>query len=225
MKNFLFLICLLVFSLDSYAQLDKSTGTRTTIKGFEIPAEEKITPSAPSLLPPPGNISLSKKSSGLLLSSPKKFNLTDGKEKKTFSMKTDNNLLTYIEEDFKPKAFEDTGIKNAHKKDQYLGDFKTSGKFVELYCRDHEYVDGDKVKILVNGKVVHHSITLSGGYSPILVKLSSGFNHIEFQALNQGMSGPNTAELRVFDDNGLELARKEWNLLTGAKASMIVVKQ
>lgn len=225
MKNFFFLVCLLAFSFESYAQLDKSKGTSTPMKGFEIPAEEKTTPSAPSLLPPPGNLSLSKKSGGLLLSAPKTFNLTDGKEKNTFSMTTDNGLKTYIEEDFKPKAFEDNGMKNAHKKDQYLGDFKTSGKFVELYCRDHQYVDGDKVRIIVNGEVVHNSVTLGGGYSPILVKLKSGFNHIEFEALNQGTSGPNTAELRVFDENGIELAKKEWNLLTGAKASIIVVKQ
>jgi hypothetical protein len=73
--------------------------------------------------------------------------------------------------------------------------------------------------------VIHHSISLGAAYTPILVKLQKGLNTIEFEALNQGSSGPNTAELRVYDDRGIEVTSKEWNLLTGAKANMIVVKQ
>ncbi|MEX0274904.1 MAG: hypothetical protein AB3N16_11050, partial [Flavobacteriaceae bacterium] len=37
--------------------------------------------------------------------------------------------------------------------DMYLGDLKSSAKFVGVVCRDHEYVDGDRVKILHNGHV------------------------------------------------------------------------
>ena len=119
----------------------------------------------------------------------------------------------------------DAEAKAEYKNDQYLGDIKTGGKFVEVYCRDHQSVDGDKVRILVNGKVVENSVTLTGGYTPILVVLEEGFNNIEFEALNQGASGPNTAELKVLDEDGKLVVAKEWNLLTGAKASLIVVKQ
>lgn len=118
----------------------------------------------------------------------------------------------------------DREIKEEYKKDQYLGDFKTTGKFVELYCRDHEYVDGDKVRVFVNGKAIQ-TVSLGAGYTPVLVKLESGFNNIEFEALNQGTSGPNTAELKVLDEFGKLVANKEWNLLTGARASLIVVKE
>ncbi|MGB8704535.1 MAG: hypothetical protein WCD31_05870 [Gillisia sp.] len=145
-------------------------------------------------------------------------------EKPKFSMYTDNGLLTagdYIEQ----KWTEDKKSSEPYKQDQYLGDFKTTGKFVEIYCRDYQYVDGDRVKVSVNGKVVQPDITLPGGYIPVLVNLESGFNMIEIEALNQGTSGPNTAAFKVFGENGELITENEWNLLTGAKASLIIVKQ
>jgi hypothetical protein len=111
-----------------------------------------------------------------------------------------------------------------YREDQYLGDFKTTGKFVELFSRDHQFVDGDQVNIYVNGKFLQR-VVLGGGYRPVLVTLESGFNNIEFEAINQGSSGPNTAQLKVLEENGNLVASKEWNLLTGAKASLIVVKE
>ena len=50
-------------------------------------------------------------------------------------------------------------------------------------------------------------------------------NKFDFKALNQGSSGPNTAELRVFDEEQKLLSSNQWNLSTGATATFIVVKQ
>ena len=52
-----------------------------------------------------------------------------------------------------------------------------------------------------------------------------GFNKIVFVALNQGQSGPNTAQLRIADDQGYVVSNNVWNLLTGVKASVVVVKE
>ncbi len=134
-----------------------------------------------------------------------------------------NNLMT-AGDVIKEKWTKDKEAKEEFKNDQSLGNVVTQGKFVEVYCRDHEYVDGDKVKIIVNGELIVPSISLSAGFQPVLVTLQDGFNSIQFVALNQGSSGPNTAELRVLNDKGEQLAKKEWNLLTGAKAELIVVK-
>ncbi|MGY5849423.1 hypothetical protein [Salegentibacter sp. F14] len=149
--------------------------------------------------------------------------LRNDKPKKIDFRETNDELIT-AGEVVEKKWKKDREIKNAHKENQYLGDFTTGGKFVELYARDHEYVDGDKVRVIVNGVEIQR-ITLGGGYLPILVKLESGFNNIEFEALNQGTSGPNTAELKVLDEEGKLVTTKVWNLLTGAKASLIVVKK
>lgn len=172
-----------------------------------------------------GNHSLSSKK-GIFSTESEPIKLGE-KEPKSFSMRTDENgLMTFKGKDFTPKAFtKDKEAREEFRRDQYLGDFKTTGVFVELYCRDHEYIDGDKVKITVNGVVINKNMSLGATYTPIMVKLDSGLNNIEFEALNQGTSGPNTAELRVYDDQGREVIRKEWNLLTGSRANLVVVKQ
>ena len=70
--------------------------------------------------------------------------------------------------------------------DQYLGDFKSNSKFIGIVCRDHEYVDGDRVKIWVNEVVVEYNLLLTAGFRGINVDLKTGFNKIEFEALKHG---------------------------------------
>ncbi|WP_417888017.1 hypothetical protein [Zunongwangia sp.] len=147
------------------------------------------------------------------------------KDKPEINMrKKDNGLLTEADR-FAEEFKKDKEAKAAYREDQYLGDVETEGKFVELYCRDNQYVDGDRVKIIVNGEVIVKNLMLEGNYHPLLVDLKSGFNTVEFEALNQGTSGPNTAELKVYGEDGTLLVNKIWNLLTGAKASVMVIKK
>ena len=147
----------------------------------------------------------------------------DPTKPKPFEMKTKNDLLTRGDL-LKQQWAEDTKTEEVFGGDQYLGDFKTNGKFIEIYCRDDQYVDGDRIRVFVNGEMIHSSVSLTAGWTPVLVNLKPGFNTIEFQALNQGSSGPNTAAFAVFDENGASMNSNRWNLLTGDKASMIVVK-
>jgi hypothetical protein len=92
-------------------------------------------------------------------------------------------------------------------------------------CRDFEYVDGDRVRILVNDSIVIYNLYLDNSFTGFKLPLNKGFNKIDFTALNQGESGPNTAELRVFDDNQKLISSNQWNLSTGATATFIIVKQ
>ncbi|WP_036380313.1 hypothetical protein [Muricauda sp. MAR_2010_75] len=114
---------------------------------------------------------------------------------------------------------------NEHFGDQYLGDLKTTSKFVGIVCRDHEYVDGDRIKIYLNGEVVEYNLLLSGSFRGVNLDLTQGFNRIEFEALNQGSSGPNTAQVVVADEKGQVIHNNRWNLSTGSKASLIIVKE
>ena len=113
---------------------------------------------------------------------------------------------------------------NKFKTSLELGRYETTTPRIRIVCRDHSYVDGDRVKLYVNEEVIRRSITLEGGYFIIDVNLKEGFNRIDIEALNQGSSGPNTAEFKVFDDNGNLLAAREWNILTGYIATMVVMK-
>tara|TARA_B100000767_G_scaffold275735_1_gene314824 strand:+ start:1333 stop:1998 length:666 start_codon:yes stop_codon:yes gene_type:complete len=114
---------------------------------------------------------------------------------------------------------------NDFKVDQYLGDFKSNAPYVQVIFRDHEAADGDRVKILFNDRVVEANVLLQERFKRLKVDLISGFNKIDFVALNQGESGPNTAEIRVYDNKGMLLMANQWNLATGTKATLIVAKE
>lgn len=153
--------------------------------------------------------------------------ITIKKQKTEFSM-FDNSTLRdpgeIFDQKWNKKAVEQ-GFKMESMEDQFLGNFNITGKKANIRCRDHEYPDGDRVRVFVNGTVFIPDLLLTGSYKSFDVPLVEGINKIEFVALNQGESGPNTAEFQVFDDNGLEVSSKKWNLLTGVTASIILVKE
>ena len=96
---------------------------------------------------------------------------------------------------------------------------------VKIECRDYSYVDGDRIRIYLNEKVVSDNIGLKGSYYVYYVNLEKGYNRVDFQAINQGFSGPNTAELNVYDANGVLISSKEWALETGQTATLGVLYQ
>jgi len=212
MKLFLLIAISTIFSINGFAQVDIPSLPRPIERSenspFSIPREDLPNPASKN--PFIGRTQ-----------EPSDFPV---EKKEELNMRTGNDLLTagdFIEK----KWTEDKKASEEYAADQYLGDFKTTGNFVEIYCRDYQYVDGDRVRVYVNGKMVHSSILLQANYTPVLVSLESGFNTVEFEALNQGTSGPNTASFKVIGEDGKMITSSEWNLLTGAKASMIVVKE
>jgi len=112
-----------------------------------------------------------------------------------------------------------------HFADMYLGDVKSNGKFVGIVCRDHEFVDGDRVKIYMNDRVIDPNILLTGSFKGVNIDLEEGFNRIDFEALNVGSSPPNTAQVDVYDDQGQLIYSNKWLLSTGSKATLIITKE
>jgi len=110
-------------------------------------------------------------------------------------------------------------------RDYYLGDIKTTSKYIRILCRDHEYEDGDRIKLILNKAIVHPNITLRNSAYIIEVELIEGLNTIEFYALNEGSSSPNTAQLKVYNENDNLIGSGEWLLTTGYKASLIVLRE
>ncbi len=180
-----------------------------------------------------GNNNLDNKNRGTALKMPSvidpnyNYNLKDSLTARNIKMLPDNELVqaghnlkidTKIGKREKDKA-------NKHYGDTYLGDIKNNGKFVGIVCRDHEFVDGDRVKIYANGEVVEPNILLTSAFKGINLNLDKGFNRLDFEALNQGSSGPNTAQVDVYDEKGQLIYSNKWNLSTGSKASMIIVKE
>jgi hypothetical protein len=108
--------------------------------------------------------------------------------------------------------------------DQDLGSFRTDSKSVNIICRDYQYPDGDRVTIYVNDIPVVYNITLEQSYKKFNIPLDVGVNKIVIEALNQGTSGPNTAAFKVYNDSGMLISSNEWNLATGAKATLLIAK-
>jgi hypothetical protein len=106
-----------------------------------------------------------------------------------------------------------------------LGTAKSTTKTVKIECRDFGLVDGDRIQIYLNNQVVSTNIGLKGNYFVVYLNLEEGFNRIDFQALNQGYSGPNTAEMIVYDAMGNIISSKEWNLATGETATLGIIKK
>jgi hypothetical protein len=113
---------------------------------------------------------------------------------------------------------------NKFKVDQFLGEIRNDGEYVNIILRDHEYPDGDLIKVQVNDAVVMPAILLTEKAKGFKLDLKSGFNVVDFVALNQGSSGPNTAEIIVYDDQGKLVGTNRWNLATGVKATYIIYK-
>ena len=135
---------------------------------------------------------------------------------------TDDGFLT-TKTDMTPNAFvKDKPASDAFDRDQVLGEIKTKSGFVNVVYRDHQSVDGDRIRVYVNDDIVQSDISLDSSFRGFDLTLIPGQNIIEFQALNQGESGPNTAELHVYDENGTLISKNEWNLLTGRKATIVV---
>ncbi len=215
---------LLCFSMSIHAQID------TEKKLKIVPAEESKNDTAPNV--------------PLLPSKPQDNNVTDlalpelsnnlNLPEKQFSMFPQEEFRNpgelYVKriskniEDLKLSP-EEIEQRNGSTTDVYFGDFKSSAAFVNVIYRDHGYTDGDVIQVLVNDDIVHARVYLSGAFKGFKLNLLPGFNKIDFLALNQGESGPNTAEFKVIDDKGMVVSHNQWNLATGVKATVIVVKE
>ena len=213
MKN----LILLLFSLlgvSAFAQLD-SPNTVTGGNILSTPNQlNSTTRSAPSL---------SKKNNNFYRR-PQTARLEQKEEKIDI---TENEGFIDPEIDFDPKYLKqepEKEMSDKFKQNQYLGDFKTKSGQIKIICRDHQAVDGDMVRVYKDGEVVVDKIYLEGQYKTVYLELKDGFNKIEIEALNQGTSGPNTAEFKVLDESGRIINSNIWNLATGYKASFIVVK-
>ena len=211
MKESLYIFLLLInsFFYNTYCQIDNS------INSFRNSEKKSF-----DLIAPKENLPLI----GRNISDPNVIDLTDPSidyNRERSNEKFINPNQQYLS---RLKSPEDKKNPNMFKQNQYLGDFKLNGNSIEIIFRDHEYFDGDRVRILVNDIVIIENVLLENSFKGLNYKLKSGFNKIDFLALNQGESGPNTAEIRVFNEQGGLVTSNQWNLATGVKATLIVVK-
>jgi hypothetical protein len=214
----LFFSMILVSSYQLSAQLDNSS--RNSEKGSMNILSLKTTKKA-------------KKTSSIELNGNNGFKNAFDKEKEKLKRKksesdfNNKGILTTakLNEERFLKAFKKINGQYIYPKiDQDLGSFRTNSKSVNIICRDFQYPDGDRVTILINDIPVIQNIVLQQNYQKFNIPLDIGINRIAFKALNQGSSGPNTAAFKVYNDAGMLISSNEWNLATGAKATLVIAK-
>ena len=211
---------MLSISTSSFAQLDGSFGNKKdNNSSFGI-----ISSSAKEI----------KKPKSLDYKNNNGFKTAHNKQQKEFQKKQAENNLKNKGILTKAKVAEEQYL-NAFQKingmyqypiiDQDLGSFGTKSESVNIICRDFQYPDGDKVTIFINNIPVVSNIILKQNYQSFNIPLDEGINTIEILALNQGTSGPNTAGFKIYNDAGMLISSNQWNLATGAKASIIIAKE
>ncbi|MFG4001729.1 hypothetical protein [Flavobacterium aquidurense] len=165
-----------------------------------------------------------------------KSQLQVGAEKSKFTMSTEtefanpgDRFVPKMEKDL-DKALKDAGLKEGRgqlvRRNISLGDFRTKSKFFIVKLRDFGAIDGDLVKVSSNDKVIKDQVFLESNFKEVKIMLDNGFNKLDFEALNIGALGGNTAEIRVYDDKGQLVTNDYWdNLAAGFKASIVVTKE
>lgn len=112
-----------------------------------------------------------------------------------------------------------------YRRNEYLGGFITKSDISTVRYRDAAFVDGDKIRVYLNDKVIEPEVLLDGEFKGFKINLVKGMNKIDFEALNEGSASPNTAEFQVFDDKGTVIESSQWNVGTGYKAVIILYKE
>jgi hypothetical protein len=205
----LFTIC---SSLIAFSQLDGS-------KSFSIKPLEIKPSTTPSITPAPSIFDKSDKEEKPSISLEKQPSFTMTKEE--FKNPGDK----YVKKLNDKLKSEEREVLPEYSRNQYFGDYRVSGKKAKIMYRDHEYPDGDRIRVYINDSIVQYDVTLEENFKGFKIELAAGFNKIEFEALNQGTSGPNTAQFVVYDDKDNLISSKEWLLTTGFKASVILIKE
>lgn len=224
LKSTLFILLINLISVNSFSQSDTAKSKKMDNEGGMLKSKTplKATFENTKIAPPTQNIEL--KIDEKLNTSAINKNLEENKS----SSKNHNFLMETLPEDkdiIGLKYWKGQDV--THKKlgsNYSLGTVKSTTKTVKIECRDFGLVDGDRIQIYLNNSVVSTNIGLKGNYFVVYLNLEEGYNRIDFQALNQGYAGPNTAEVIVYDANGNIISAKEWQLATGENATLGIIK-
>ena len=138
---------------------------------------------------------------------------------KSYALKTPAEDYT---EKFNQQLKEDGIRPELFNRDMNLGQFVVYTPSVNLDSRDYGAIDGDIVRVWVNGKIVTNRIYLESKFQRIVLDLDKGVNIIEIEALNYGELSPNTGQFTFYDENKDFVTNQYWNLGIGYKARILI---
>lgn len=223
MKPYVLCFVMLFFSIAVQAQIDSR---KKSIAIPAIEAEKDSTDASP--LTPSKPI---ENNTTLGMNNPKVSPTLD-MPKKEFSMFPKEEFgnpgelysknLKKIENEVKPEGH---GLYAGLNEDANWGDYRTDSDFIEIYYRDWGAEDADVIGILIDGDFYKPRVLLTSGFQGFKLKLNKGVNKIQFLAINEGFSIPNTAEYKIIDDKRNLITGKIWPLSAGVKVTIRIIKE
>jgi len=102
--------------------------------------------------------------------------------------------------------------------DLFLGEFIVYTEELNTACRDYGAIDGDNVRIWLNGELVVRNVSLDSDFKKYKLNLNEGLNIIHIEAINTGEFFPNTGQFIFSDANGKLITNQDWGLNTGYRA-------
>lgn len=162
MIRYLMLLIIIVIQHTCYSQIDKSEENYS----LNIPAldEIKLSKEYPIKLSPV--VGLTDKGFSITMN----IKPIDGFAKKKYGITETRDVVDPTWE-IKQQFSEAKKDVSKFDRDYYLGDIKTKSKYIRIVCRDHEYEDGDRIKLLLNEAIIHPNITLKNTAYVIDVEL------------------------------------------------------
>ena len=224
MKHFLFLFLFLVLAFKANAQAEFGPKFKP-IPPAKFPAAPKKKVIPPAELPK--------------IEQPNVFNSPENPNKTSTTISKSNDVDMFPKEKFINvceeylKKMQKDVDKTLNENNMPLlrrnfdfGQINTKSKYVIVRVRDFIYVDGDLLRIYQNATILKEQVFLGDSFTDIKILLGEGFNKLDFEALNTGTSGGNTAEIIIIDDQKKVLSKNYWdNLATGFKGTILLVKE
>ena len=228
MRASLTLLFLLTASFLMFAQPETKKSGEFKLENYKAPTPEKSKPEVEAPAPPETpRVSLGLKTAEQKREEEylKKFIVKKEEKVEPIMVEKSKSKYDYNEEMKKKLNGQKQEPKVGNSKNQYLGEIRTNSFFVKIACRDHQDPDGDLVSIVLNDTILVESMSLESGFKVVFTKLKKGKNKLEFIALNQGTSGPNTAAFNIYDEFDAVLSSNEWNLNTGVRAIVYIINE
>jgi hypothetical protein len=138
---------------------------------------------------------------------------------KTYELRKPSEDYT---EKFNQQLKEDGISPELYNRDMNLGQFVVYTQQINLNSRDYGAIDGDLVRVWVNGVIVTNQIYLESQFKVLVLSLEKGINVVEIEALNYGELSPNTGQFAFYDNNKEFITNQYWNLGIGYKARILI---
>jgi hypothetical protein len=140
-------------------------------------------------------------------------------EKKTYEVKSAQELFETQNQQ------QESSVGFAYDSDTFLGEYIVYTNTVTIKYRDYGNVDGDNIRIILNGQIVKDYVTLKGDFDSFALDLNEGGNIVQIQALNTGIYFPNTGNFVFYDGNSKLVVNQNWGLTAGYKAIVKITRK